>query len=77
MIFETENFNHLKPSNTSIQLWDFPAIFDETTGYLPIIIIIIIIKSLLVEPPFGLKRLVAFWCRRGGVGARLVRGKGK
>ena len=31
----------------------------------------------VVEPPFGLRLLLPFWCRRGGIGARLVRGKGK
>ena len=32
----------------------------------------------IVEPPFGLRLLLPFWCRRGGgIGARLVRGKGK
>ena len=30
---------------------------------------------MVVEPPFGLRLLLPFWCRRGGIGARLVRGK--
>ena len=35
-------------------------------------------RLLIVEPPFGLRLLLPFWCRRGGgIGARLVRGKGK
>ena len=35
------------------------------------------VEQNFVEPLFGLRLLLPFWYRRGGIGARLVRGKGK
>ena len=54
------------------------GIYLGIVGYTGMNIIDNMIRVCIVEPPFGLRLLLPFWCRRGGgIGARLVRGKGK